>query len=60
VLQPVPQLYVSQILVKLEDALLRELKEEQEALRQAADALHETEAQAERAAKLRTCVQLAR
>ena len=47
-------------MAKLEEALLRELEEEEEELRQAADALPETEAQAERVAKLRTCAKLSK
>jgi hypothetical protein len=50
----------TQIMAKLEEALLRELEEEEEELRQAADALPETEAQAERVAKLRTCAKLSK
>jgi len=50
----------TQIMAKLEEALLRELEEEEEELRQAADALPETEAPAERVAKLRTCAKLSK
>jgi tetratricopeptide (TPR) repeat protein len=49
----------SNILGQLEASLLRELEEEGEALRQAADALTAPEAQAERVAKLRACTKLA-
>jgi tetratricopeptide (TPR) repeat protein len=50
----------TQVMAKLEKALLRELEEKEEELRKAADALPETEAQAERVAKLRTCAKLSK